>query len=89
MEESTITFTFDGTTYSAKKGSTWAEWLETAEAKASGLSVNSSNYVEIRKNRYVSQNSPIWSSFDELIKGSDIINTNGRYFRANPTPDKT
>ena len=86
VEESTITFTFDGTTYSAKKGSTWADWLETAEAKALGLSLDSSDYVVI-KNRHVSQNSPIWCTIDELIKGSDIININGSYFRANLTPN--
>lgn len=89
VEESTITFTFDGTTYSAKKGSTWAEWLETAEAKALGLSVNSSGAVVTSGGDYVNPKiAQPWYPHS-IVKGVDLITDGINYYTTIGAPEKT
>ena len=80
QREQKIQFTFDDTTYSAKKGATWAEWLETAEAKALGLKLNTDGYVVTNRGAYVNLERDGNMNSDSIVKGVDLITDGINYY---------
>lgn len=71
-----------------KKDSTWAEWLETAEAKALGLSVNSSGYVITSGGKNVNPSQPQDWSPNTIAKGTDLIVDGVNYYTTEGLPAK-
>ena len=89
QKKSKIKFTFDGTTYSAKIGSTWADWLETAEAKALGLYLDSTDYVVTSGGDYVNPERAMPWGLHSIVKGVDLITDGIDYYPTGRVPEKT